>query len=100
MDSFIRLEMLSSQMDLEPAEDVGAGHGAPPTCFTPRHKDTVFIYPAQLPKGKNIKLLKSLLTSACERDCFYCPFRAGRDFRRATFKPDEFADVFMKLNQR
>jgi predicted DNA-binding helix-hairpin-helix protein len=44
-------------------------------------------------------LLKTLLSSVCERDCFYCPFRAGRDFRRATFKPDEFAGLFSKLNQ-
>lgn len=44
-------------------------------------------------------LLKTLLSSACERDCYYCPFRAGRDFRRATFKPQEFAELFMKLNQ-
>jgi predicted DNA-binding helix-hairpin-helix protein len=44
-------------------------------------------------------LLKTLLSSACERDCFYCLFRAGRDFRRATFKPDEFAGLFSKLNQ-
>ena len=44
-------------------------------------------------------LLKTLLSSACERDCFYCPFRAGRDFRRATFKPDEFAGLFSKMNQ-
>ncbi|HEX8990489.1 MAG TPA: radical SAM protein [Anaerolineales bacterium] len=73
---------------------------APPACFTPRQKDAVFVYPAQLPSGKSIKLLKTLLTSACERDCYYCPFRAGRDFRRETFRPDEFASVFMQLNQR
>ena len=46
-----------------------------------------------------VKLLKTLLSSACERDCYYCPFRAGRDFRRATFKPQEFAELFMKLYQ-
>ncbi len=90
--SFITLQTLSSQMDLEPAEDAGY-----PSCYTPKQKDAVFIYPAQLPNGKSIKLLKTLLTSACERDCYYCPFRAGRDFRRATFKPDEFADLFMQL---
>jgi predicted DNA-binding helix-hairpin-helix protein len=108
MDSFIRLQMLSSQMELEPAEDSGikqaaqskeAPAGDPPACFTPRQKDSVLIHAAQLPNGKNIKLLKTLLTSACERDCYYCPFRAGRDFRRATFKPDEFANVFMELNR-
>jgi len=56
------------------------------------------VHPAQLPNGHKILLLKTLLSSACERDCFYCPFRAGRDFRRATFKPDEFADLFIKMN--
>ncbi len=49
--------------------------------------------------GQSIKLLKTLLTSACERDCYYCPFRAGRDFRRATFKPEEFASLFMNLHR-
>lgn len=96
MEPFVTLQMLSSQMDLEPAEDAGQLH---PACFTPKQKDEVYIYPAQLPNGKTIKLLKSLLTSACERDCYYCPFRAGRDFRRATFKPDEFASLFMQLHR-
>ncbi len=103
-DSFIRLQMLSSQMDLEPAEDCTGNRassspaGAPP-CFTPKQKDALFIYPAQLPNGKKIKLLKTLLSSACERDCYYCPFRAGRDFRRATFRPEEFARFFMELHR-
>jgi predicted DNA-binding helix-hairpin-helix protein len=108
MDSFIRLQMLSSQMELEPAEDSGVKQGPrsedaptnePPACFTPRQQDSVYIHAAQLPNGKHIKLLKTLLTSACERDCYYCPFRAGRDFRRATFKPDEFANVFTELHR-
>ncbi|MCL4528609.1 MAG: hypothetical protein M1282_04270, partial [Chloroflexi bacterium] len=105
MDSFARLQMLTSQMELEPAEE-NRGERRPadaearPACFTPKQRDAVFVHPAQLPNGQTIKLLKTLLTSACERDCFYCPFRAGRDFRRATFKPDEFANVFMELNRR
>jgi predicted DNA-binding helix-hairpin-helix protein len=78
---------------------------AKPACFTPkarpefteREKRAVFVHPAQLPNGKQVKLLKTLLSSACERDCYYCPFRAGRDFQRATFKPQEFAELFMKL---
>jgi predicted DNA-binding helix-hairpin-helix protein len=52
-----------------------------------------------MPNGKRISLLKTLLTSACERNCFYCPFRAGRDMRRATFKPEEFARTFMAIHQ-
>ncbi len=102
MDPVSRLQLLSSQMSLEPAEEAGSSSPAAqnaPACFTPKQKEAVYIYPAQLPNGKKIKLLKTLLTSACERDCYYCPFRAGRDFRRATFKPDEFASLFMQLHQ-
>ena len=99
MDSFVRLQMLTSQMELEPAEE-RRENAARPVCFTPKQRDAVFVHPAQLPNGQSIKLLKTLLTSACERDCFYCPFRAGRDFRRATFKPEEFANVFIELNRK
>jgi predicted DNA-binding helix-hairpin-helix protein len=45
-----------------------------------------------------IRLLKTVLTSACERNCNYCCFRAGRDFRRATLKPDEMAQVFHQMH--
>ncbi|MCS6907317.1 MAG: hypothetical protein RML93_05475 [Anaerolineales bacterium] len=55
------------------------------------------VYHAQTPQGKPIRLLKTLLSSACERDCFYCPFRAGRDQARATFHPEEFARLFLQL---
>jgi predicted DNA-binding helix-hairpin-helix protein len=94
MDAVTRLKTLSAQMDLEPAEEQR------PACFTPQkpsQADAIFIHPAVMPNGKRIKLLKTLLSSACERDCLYCPFRAGRNFRRATFKPDEFANLFMQL---
>ena len=53
---------------------------------------------AVLPGGQRVKLLKTLLTSACERNCFYCPFRAGRNYRRATLKPEEMAKTFMALH--
>jgi predicted DNA-binding helix-hairpin-helix protein len=106
MNALDKLVELSGQMELEPAEEA-RGESAKPACFTPkarpefneREKRAAFVHPAQLPNGKQIKLLKTLLSSACERDCYYCPFRAGRDFRRATFKPQEFAELFMKLNQ-
>jgi predicted DNA-binding helix-hairpin-helix protein len=52
-----------------------------------------------MPGGKTIALLKTMLTSACERDCYYCPFRAGRDYRRATFKPEEMARTFNELQR-
>ena len=98
MNALDTLKSLSSQMELEHAEEA-RGVPSKPACFTSKEEKAAFVHPAQLPNGKQIKLLKTLLSSACERDCFYCPFRAGRDFRRATFKPQEFAELFMKLNQ-
>lgn len=98
MEPIDRLKFLSSQMNLE-SDGEQSGPASPPVCYSPKEKNQVFIHPAQMPNGKQIKLLKTLLTSACERDCYYCPFRAGRDFRRATFKPDEFASLFGKLTQ-
>jgi len=52
---------------------------------------------AVMPGGKTITLLKTMVTSACERNCYYCPFRAGRNYRRATFKPEELAQTFMEM---
>jgi len=98
MDALNTLNLLSEQMELEHAEE-SQGEPAKPACFTAKEQRSAFVQPAHLPNGKQIKLLKTLLSSACERNCFYCPFRAGRDFRRATFKPQEFAEMFMKLHQ-
>jgi predicted DNA-binding helix-hairpin-helix protein len=105
MEPIERLKLLSDQMSLEPAEETRIGSERP-ACFKPSSEalptskaDHLFVHPAQMPNGKPIMLLKTLLTSACERDCFYCPFRAGRNFRRATFKPEEFANLFMQINR-
>ncbi len=93
MDAIERLKLLSAQMHLEPAEDAGCPQ------LSARKKDALHISNAVMPNGRTIALLKTLLTSACERNCYYCPFRAGRDFRRATFKPEEMARTFMALHQ-
>lgn len=90
-DPFALLRDLSSQMLHETAED-----GECPR-LTPRQQKALNISDAQMPGGKRITLLKTLLTSACERNCYYCPFRSGRDFRRATLQPDEMASAFMSL---
>ena len=45
-----------------------------------------------MPGGKKMPMLKTMMTTACERDCYYCPFRAGRSsMKRITFSPDEMA---------
>jgi predicted DNA-binding helix-hairpin-helix protein len=51
------------------------------------------------PTGKR-KILKTMVTTACEKNCFYCPFRAGRSkMRRLTFSPDELAGGFDTLQR-
>src|SRR5438445_3575978 len=43
------------------------------------------------PKGSKA-ILKAMVTTACEKNCYYCPFRAGRrKMKRLTFSPDELA---------
>ena len=46
------------------------------------------------PDGQRRAILKALQTSACENDCRYCAFRAGRDTRRTHVTPDEMARSF------
>ena len=96
MDDIVRLKALGEMMSFEPAEDQSPV-GTPYLDRTENSPDAVFVHPAVLPNGQRIRLLKTLLTSACERDCFYCPFRAGRDIRRTTFRPEEFARLFVML---
>jgi predicted DNA-binding helix-hairpin-helix protein len=55
------------------------------------------IFHATVSGNRTIPLLKTMLTTACERNCYYCPFRAGRSYQRVTFQPDEMADAFMGL---
>lgn len=61
---------------------------------TRRPQDLPCISEVSTPRGKK-PVLKAMMTTACERDCFYCPFRAGRSkTRRVTFKSDEMASTF------
>lgn len=51
------------------------------------------------PKGSKA-VLKTMVTTACEKNCYYCPFRAGRSkIRRVTFQPDELARVFDEMQR-
>lgn len=125
MNATQKLELFATQMHLEPAEDAdakmiplrvaaatpdsaaktlpcgqivqpgGALQGTPSGLQAKRK--SLGITEAVMPGGKRITLLKTMLTSACERNCYYCPFRAGRNYRRATFKPEELAQTFMDM---
>ncbi len=100
MDVLEKLKLLGPPTCFEPAEEVNAVGG----CSAPPRKTTDdlsgCVHHAVMPGGKRIALLKTLLTSACERDCAYCAFRQGRDFRRTTFSPDELAHLFVQLYQK
>src|SRR5574341_412918 len=77
-------------------ETLTKGNGNPGRALDAK-KNSLGLYDAAMPGGKRITLLKTLLTSACERDCYYCPFRARRNYRRATFKPEEMAQIFHQM---
>jgi len=96
VDALEKLKLLGPPTCFEPTEEVGV-------CQPPAQENDDLagaIHNAVMPGGKRIALLKTLLTSACERDCAYCAFRQGRDFRRATFTPDELARLFVQLHQK
>jgi hypothetical protein len=79
MDALHTLNLLSEQMELEHAEESRSEPVKPP-CFTPKEQRAAFVQPAHLPNGKQIKLLKTLLSSASERDgIFGAPHSSRRN---------------------
>jgi len=91
MDKIDQLSLINLNASLEadsPSEK--------PSCYRGRPTNLP-ITEAVMPNGQTIILLKTMVTSACERNCNYCPFRAGRDYKRVTFTPDDLALSFMKL---
>lgn len=111
VDGIEKLALIADEMGVETDERVNTPPGGSPLTLAgtdecpmpspgsqvPSDARGLPVHMAALPNGKRVPLLKSLLTSACERNCFYCPFRAGRDSRRMTFKPEELAQTVVKL---
>jgi putative DNA modification/repair radical SAM protein len=64
-----------------------------------RRRDNIgrWIYPAVMPDGKRIALLKVLMTNVCEKNCAYCVNRVGNDVERTIFAPDELARLFDQM---
>ncbi|TET55174.1 MAG: radical SAM protein [Anaerolineales bacterium] len=96
MEVLEKLSRLAPPTRFEPCEDVTGTRRAP----SPAEDACRYVHSAIMPGGKRIKLLKTLLSSACEKDCTYCGVRKGRDFRRATFTPDEIAGLFVQLHRK
>ncbi len=136
MDTLIKLQEIAVHMNLEPAEEVGAGgrvpleakggkgerekgHSSAPLppfspspplpCGLPENPGerraaakaaALGVTEVHLPNGRLMPLLKTMMTTACERNCHYCPFRAGRSAtRRVTFSPDEMAKAFIDMRR-
>ncbi len=91
MDIPNKVRQLTSYSELEKSEDVD--------CHLDRLLQTNGISKAVLPDGKIINLAKMLLTSACERNCYYCPFRAGRNYRRESLSPAQLARYVYAMYQ-
>ncbi|RIK57035.1 MAG: radical SAM protein [Chloroflexi bacterium] len=94
-DTVQKLSLLGDATRFEPAgaqpqEESAAGPGR-------TAKPLPCISEVTTPTGKK-PILKAMMTTACERNCFYCPFRAGRNqTQRITFSPDEMAATFVNL---
>jgi predicted DNA-binding helix-hairpin-helix protein len=58
-----------------------------------------WIYPAALPDGRRVRVLKVLLTNVCEKNCYYCCVRASHDVPRASIEPDDLARAFDRLHR-
>jgi predicted DNA-binding helix-hairpin-helix protein len=96
-DTYQKLLALGAATAFEPAGD------APHQEQTGRYQSRSLaecITHVSTAQGKK-PLLKTMVTTACEKNCYYCPFRAGRGkTRRLTFQPDELAGAFAGLVQK
>jgi predicted DNA-binding helix-hairpin-helix protein len=107
MDTLVKLASLNQEMKLELAEDARVASPASCPDYKPISNETdsgrergLPITTVALPNGQRMPILKSMMTSACERNCNYCCFRSGRDSQRVTFKPEEMAGAVVKLSQK
>ncbi len=50
--------------------------------------------------GRCVSLLKVLMSNACVYDCKYCVCRAGNDVPRASFTPEELAELTIQFYRR
>lgn len=69
-----------------------------PSSSRSRGIDGRWIYPAALPSGERVPMLKVLQQSGCERNCTYCAMRQGGPAAdEISFAPEELARLFMAL---
>lgn len=92
-----KLAQLGAATDYEPAGDQPQQERR--LAASPSHDLAACITQVSTPRGR-LPILKTMLTTACERNCYYCPFRAGRSrTKRLTVSSEELARGFDTLHQ-
>jgi predicted DNA-binding helix-hairpin-helix protein len=81
-----------------------ARHDLSCACGTDQHRqrgeDGLWIYPAALPSGRRVPMLKVLQATGCERACTYCAERCGGQGRALCLPPEALATAFVDLRRR
>lgn len=93
LDTFDKLAQIADATDFEPAGDQPQGERRMRKEREHYQSQSLAecITNVSTPTGK-MPMLKTMVTTACERNCYYCPFRAGRGkTKRVTFTPDQLA---------
>ncbi|MEW5855464.1 MAG: radical SAM protein [Myxococcota bacterium] len=49
--------------------------------------------------NQTVPMLRTMMTTVCDKACGYCPFGRTRDFRRSSWRPEELADTVLKLRE-
>lgn len=97
-DTFQKLTLLEDATRHEPAGDQPLSEKAQQKAVS-KPQRLPCIGEASTPTGTK-PLLMAMMTTACERNCHYCVFRAGRTkTTRVNFTPDEMAGGFIQLQQ-
>ncbi len=75
-----------------------------PPSLTREQQKAQFIKQSQVyvthPQQGKIPVMRILQTSACERNCHYCPFQTDRNYRRVTLTPEELAASFDQMQRK
>src|SRR5258708_20839441 len=84
-DAVQKLDQMADAARFEPAGDNPVNAGKRES----RARSLPCVSHVATPGGSK-PILKTMLTTACEKNCFYCPFRAAPSTpRRVTFQPDD-----------
>ncbi|RJQ44847.1 MAG: putative DNA modification/repair radical SAM protein [Anaerolineaceae bacterium] len=88
-----KLRLLSFHNDLEMKEEDDCRFQQPPGM------GNIYVSHATLPDGRKMRLFKSLISSNCKNNCYYCPMRKDNDHRRVNFEAEEYARIINNLYQ-